>query len=185
MERFASPGGMLPEQIWDRRQSLSTTAGPVVLGDPAGSAMPLVWAHAEYLKLVRSVHDGRVFDRISAAEGRYGNGPVPSRFEMWKLRRPIYSMPAGKTLRILAAQRFELLYSCDGWASKRSIVSRELGAAGSAAEVETTPGQSLSINFTLYWPASNHWEGRNFSVKVEPESAAEALGGALAAAKPA
>ena len=42
MEGFASPGGMLPEQVWDQRISLETTAGPVVLGDPAGSAMPRV-----------------------------------------------------------------------------------------------------------------------------------------------
>ena len=183
LEGFASPGGMLPEQIWDRRQALNTTAGPVVLGDPAGSAMPLVWAHAEYLKLVRSVHDGRVFDRIAAAEARYGEGPRASRFEVWKMRRPIYLMPAGKTLRILSANAFELLYSTDGWRSKRTMTSRELSAAGSSAEIETDPAESLVITFTLYWSASNRWEGRDFSVNVEPESEAEALGGAAAAKK--
>ena len=43
------------------------------LGKSAGSAMPLVWAHAEYLKLLRSVTDGRVFDRISVVEERYAS----------------------------------------------------------------------------------------------------------------
>ena len=33
------------------------------LGRASGSAMPLVWAHAEYLKLCRSLRDGEVFDR--------------------------------------------------------------------------------------------------------------------------
>ena len=42
------------------------------LGRSAGSAQPLVWAHAEYLKLLRSAVDGRVFDRISVVEERYG-----------------------------------------------------------------------------------------------------------------
>ncbi len=41
------------------------------LGRSAGSAQPLVWAHAEYLKLLRSAADGRVFDRISVVEERY------------------------------------------------------------------------------------------------------------------
>ena len=41
-------------------------------GRSAGSAQPLVWAHAEYMKLLRSVADGRVFDRISVVEERYG-----------------------------------------------------------------------------------------------------------------
>ena len=31
-------------------------------GHPAGSGMPLVWAHSEYVKLLRSLHDGKVWD---------------------------------------------------------------------------------------------------------------------------
>ncbi len=168
MEGFASGGGMLPEQVWDQRISLETTAGPVVLGDPAGSAMPLVWAHAEYLKLVRSVADGRVFDRIAAVEARYGEGPRESPFEVWKLRRPISIIPAGKTLRILAADPFEVVYSTDNWATQARVSSRELGAAGSVADV-AAKGEELA--FTLHWPAQNRWQGRNFTVKIEPASA--------------
>ena len=33
--------------------------------------MPLVWAHAEYLKLLRSAVDGKVFDRIDPVYERY------------------------------------------------------------------------------------------------------------------
>ena len=36
--------------------------------------MPLVWAHAEYVKLPRSVTDGQVFDRISVVAERYRHG---------------------------------------------------------------------------------------------------------------
>ena len=41
------------------------------MGKPAGSAVPLVWAHAEYLKLLRSAVDGKVFDRIDPVYERY------------------------------------------------------------------------------------------------------------------
>ena len=164
MEGFASPGAMLPEQIWDQRIALNTTAGPVVLGDPAGSAMPLVWAHAEYLKLVRSARDGRVFDRIEAAEARYGAGPKASPIEIWKMRRPIDSIPAGKTLRVISANPFEVRYTADNWLTQRTISSRSLGAAGSAADIATaSPGE---LTFTLFWSASKQWEGRNFTVRV-------------------
>jgi glucoamylase len=60
MERCASETGMLPEQVWD---------GPdlpdrgLYHGGPTGSAAPLGGAHAEYVKLCRSLADGRVFDR--------------------------------------------------------------------------------------------------------------------------
>ncbi len=164
LEGFASLGGMLPEQVWDERKSLSTTAGPVVLGDPAGSAMPLAWAHAEYLKLVRSVHDGQVFDRISAAEARYGKGPVASPFEVWKMRRPVAEMEAGKQLRILSANPFEVLWSVDGWATKQSLTSRELGTAGSVADLP--PASSGELVFTLCWRNDRRWEGRDFRVKI-------------------
>lgn len=164
MEGFASPGGMLPEQIWDKQQTLETSAGPVKMGDPAGSAMPLVWAHAEYLKLIRSVHDGRVFDRIAAVEARYGAGPRPSPYEIWKLRRPAKQIEAGKTLRILAPDPFEVTWTTDDWRTQRTTLSHALGTAGSLADLPTTdPGE---LAFALYWPASKHWEGRNFAVKI-------------------
>lgn len=47
MERFAHKTGMLPEQVWDEDDM--PKAG-MYRGKPAGSAMPLMWAHAEYIK---------------------------------------------------------------------------------------------------------------------------------------
>lgn len=40
-------------------------------GRPTGSAMPLRWAYAEYIKLFRSVFDGQVFDLIPEVAHRY------------------------------------------------------------------------------------------------------------------
>ena len=55
MEAFATPSFMMPEQVMDR--------GPDA-GLPTGAATPLGWAHAEYLKLLRSREEGEVFDRM-------------------------------------------------------------------------------------------------------------------------
>ena len=53
MEQLASPTGLLPEQVWDEADK---PAKFMFLGKPTGSAMPLMWAHAEYIKLLRSAH---------------------------------------------------------------------------------------------------------------------------------
>ena len=56
MESFANEGGLISEQVWD---SPDIPERELHFGRPSGSAMPLVWAHAEYLKLRRSLRDGR------------------------------------------------------------------------------------------------------------------------------
>jgi glucoamylase len=70
IERFASSSGMLPEQVWDAPAIPEASMFP---GKPCGAAMPLMWAHAEYIKLLRSLHDEQVFDRIPAVADRYLN----------------------------------------------------------------------------------------------------------------
>ena len=68
MARQASETYLLPEQIWDADD---IPARGLYNGRPSGSAMPLVWAHAEFLKLSRSLRDGRVFDQPAEAFVRY------------------------------------------------------------------------------------------------------------------
>ena len=81
------------------------------LGQPAGSAVPLVWAHAEYLKLLRSAVDGKVFDRIDPVYERYcdagrADKQLARDLEIYSLRRPIQKIAAGETLRILDEAQF-------------------------------------------------------------------------------
>jgi len=167
IEKYASSGGMLPEQIWDEPDRFG-----LVLGGPAGSAMPLVWAHSEYLKLLRSSHDGQVFDLIPVVEERYarGNHP-PSTIEVFKvLRRQIRQIQAGKSLRITSASRFQVSWTSDNWRTTNHLDSTQLGYAGSYADLPTTPEQRGALSFTLFWPDENRWEGRNFEVELEPPS---------------
>lgn len=78
MAAMAGPGGMLPEQVWD--------AGPIphrhlAPDTPTGSATPLAWAHAEYVKLAHSILDGRPVDRPEPLWARY-HGYRPSTY-LW------------------------------------------------------------------------------------------------------
>ena len=61
MEGLASKTGLLPEQSWDKADRPEIY---MWLGQPTGSAMPLMWAHAEYIRLLRSTADRKVYGAI-------------------------------------------------------------------------------------------------------------------------
>jgi glucoamylase len=156
---------MLPEQIWDAPDIPELG---LRLGKPTGAAMPLVWAHAEYVKLLRSVTDGQVFDRISVVAERYGAGRRPSGIEIFRLERPVESMPAGSKLRFVANDHFSLVWTVDDWQTVRHLESHHVGCAGHFADMETDPGQAGRLIFAIKWRLHDRWEGRNFEVLLEP-----------------
>src|SRR3989338_2488563 len=112
MEGFSSGTGLLPEQIWDEA---NRPKDYIHLGRATGSAMPLMWAHAEYIKLLRSVSDGQVFDLIPEVAERYGTATSRRSLEIWKPNRRVRSAKAGCTLRIQAPASFRLRWSRDNW----------------------------------------------------------------------
>jgi glucoamylase len=162
MEGFSSRGGMLPEQIWD---APDIPEMGLYLGKYTGAAMPLVWAHAEYIKLLRSVTDGKVFDRISVVEERYCREKRKPAVEVFRLNRQVQTMVAGKKLRVLADDHFCVVWSSDGWQTTHKTESRTVGYAGHFADIETEPATEGRILFTVAW--RDHWEGRNFEVQVD------------------
>jgi len=97
MENFAGPGGLIPEQVWD---TYDIPKHDLYFGRPSGSAMPLAWAHAEYIKLRRSLRDGRVFDLPPQPVRRYLEEGVKSPHVIWRPDHRRRAIPAGKTLRV-------------------------------------------------------------------------------------
>lgn len=69
MEMFANEGMMLPEQVWDGVGNNGTYN--YQKGEGTNGATPLAWTHAEYIKLLRSYSDEKVWDRNSSTETRY------------------------------------------------------------------------------------------------------------------
>ena len=83
MEAFANESGLLPEQIWD---APDIPARELFFGRPSGSAMPLVWAHAEYLKLRRSLVQWTV---AGASVSMRNAWPRPIRRHLWLNRHAV------------------------------------------------------------------------------------------------
>ena len=68
MARYATETGLIPEQVWDADD---IPKRHLFRGKPGGSVCPLLWAHGEYVKLRRSIADGRVFDAPGQTFTRY------------------------------------------------------------------------------------------------------------------
>ena len=105
-EDFATCGQMLPEQVWDEPDLPEASCASAA----RRLRRPLVWAHAEYLKLLRSAIDGKVFDRIDPVYERYcapdGRKHYAATSRFYSRRRPIQTIAAGNTLRILDDKPF-------------------------------------------------------------------------------
>lgn len=69
MELFANEGYMIPEQVWDGVSSNDTFHYAV--GEGTNSATPLAWSHAEYIKLLRSYADQKLWDKNESTATRY------------------------------------------------------------------------------------------------------------------
>jgi glucoamylase len=175
LEQFSSFGGMLPEQVWDYAD---LPEQGMYFGRSAGSAQPLVWAHAEYLKLLRSVADGQVFDRIAVVADRYAvpaeKRTFQNQLEIYQTGRPISQLLQGRTLRIMDADPFRVVYTTDNWATKNAIDARVVGRPGAFADIPTSPAtngdQPAKIIFTLFWPGQNRWLGSNVEVAILTEA---------------
>lgn len=164
LEAFASPCGLLPEQVWDEpdRPRLH-----LYLGRPTGSAMPLMWAHAEYVKLLRSAYEGAPFDLIPEVAARYlGDRRECRPLEVWKPNRQARTVRRGSTLRVQAPAPFWLHWSADGWESSTQTRSTPTALGIEYADIEVTPGQTAPLLFTLFWTERGQWEGRDYVVEV-------------------
>jgi glucoamylase len=169
MQAFAGNSQLLPEQVWD---------GPdipdreLVEGQATGSARPLVWAHAEFLKLRRSIQDGRVFDQPPQAVARYVTaGKRTTPYAIWRFNNKIRTMAAGKILRVETFAPAIVHWGRagpgghTGWQQIHDTATVDTGLGVYVADLPTTellPGSR--VDFTFYWPEAARWEGSDFRV---------------------
>ena len=164
MEAFANQGGLISEQVWD---SPDLPEHGLQRGRPSGSAMPLVWAHAEYLKLQRSLRNGRVFDLPPQTVQRYLKEKTVSPRLTWRFNHKLRSLPPGKILRVESMTPAVIHWTADDWKTCADVKTHDVGLGIHLADL---PTRSLpageQIKFTFYWPAAGHWEGKDFVVRV-------------------
>lgn len=165
LEGFAYGVGLLAEQVWDEADRPERH---LFLGRPTGSAMPLMWAHAEYVKLLRSTLDGQVFDFIPEVAQRYqGRGGV-KRIEVWKPARHAQTVRQGEMLRIQAPSPFRLRWSADAWQTVQDTPSTPTRLGIEFVDIPIPLTQHAPLRFTFFWPKDDRWESRDYEVAVMP-----------------
>jgi glucoamylase len=163
MENFATPTRLLPEQIWDQPD---IPQAHMFFGKPTGAAMPLMWAHAEYLKLLRSTADGLVFDLIPEVVERYRDGQPRAPIEIWKPNRQIKAVTLPCKLRIQAAEPFLLHWSKDEWHHVNDSRSIHMATELNFADIDLSTTDRAPVRFTFYWQERKGWEGHDYAVEL-------------------
>jgi glucoamylase len=156
---------LLPEQVWDQADIPSVE---LFRGKPTGSACPLVWAHSEYVKLRRSIRDGKIFDQPPQTVKRYLEEKRVRQVFGWRFNNKTRSIPRYKTLRIALLTPGRVHWSVDGWQTAHDTETRDsgLGIHTLYLPTATLPAGAV-IAFTFYWPKEDRWEGTDFTVTVE------------------
>ena len=165
METMAGEPGLLPEQIWD---SADIPDRELHIGHASGSAMPLVWAHAEYVKLCRSLSDGRVFDQPPQTAERYLVQQTTSDRIVWRFNNKVRAMPADRTLRVETLVPAVVHWSVDGWRTVHDTSTRDTTLGVHVCDLDTRDLRAGDrVQLTFYWPEAKRWEGVDFLVCID------------------
>ena len=165
MEYSTEGSRLIPEQVWDAPE---IPERELFTGKPSGSACPLVWAHAEYIKLRRSLRDGTIFDQPPQTVQRYVFEKRRCTIFTWRFNNKPRSIPCGKTLRLDLLSPAMVHWSFDGWQTAQDSNTWDTGLG---VHVVDLPTEKLTVGrqivFTFYWIKENRWHGADFSVTVE------------------
>ncbi len=165
MENSTGASRLIPEQVWDKKD---IPERELFAGKGSGSACPLVWAHSEYIKLRRSLADGKIFDQPAQTVERYLVRKTSAKYFNWRFNNKPRTMPLGKKLRILTMEPAMVHWSFDNWQTSHDGESIESGWNLQHLDLPTeTLVVGRQIVFTFLWKKSGRWEGREFVVGVE------------------
>jgi glucoamylase len=162
MEAFAN-NGLFPEQIWDTDD---IPEQELYLGRHTGAALPLVWAHAEYIKICHSLQHRKVFDMPANTQERYIHNKPKVDWEVWRFEQPCYEISEGRHLRIEIFSSAIVRWSCDGWKTINETATRDTQLGLHVADLLTETINKQNILFTFFWLDAQRWENKNFIVKT-------------------
>ena len=160
MARGTGRGRLIPEQVWDADPIPEKGLLP---GRPTGSAQPLLWAHAEYLKLYTAYHQrtGPV-ERLGRVMERYERGSSPQ-VRHWRREVPVLRLSPTERLLVECRKPFRLHLGWEGWKDPEDVEAEPLpfGLYGVLLDLE----DHSEVNFTFFYPDENRWEGRDYQVR--------------------
>ena len=165
MDKFSN-NGLLSEQIWDTDDIPEKN---LFFGQHSGSAMPLVWAHSEYIKLCNSIKEKKIFDMSPHTKERYIKNNTKCKFVVWRFSWPCKNIPKGKNLRIEVLAPAMVHWSADNWKTSKDTDTRDTNLGVHVVDIEVPDNDVENIQFTFFWKKANNWENNNFTIPVLDE----------------
>ena len=164
--RQTSECGMIPEQIWDADDIPERY---LFNGQPTGSGMPLAWAHAEYIRLLRSLHEGAVWDRIPQTEQRYQREHRTASFQIWTPDQRRGWLTPGKDLRIDLPAPAHVRWTAGRYNGEAETTDTGLGLHCTTLPTrELQPGATLRVALKAERNAENAAElPASFTIRVK------------------
>ncbi len=164
LERFAGDQLLLPEQVWDGE---AVPEAGLVMGGPTGSAQPLGWAHAEYLRLLYAIATASFPDLVAPVRKRYTESRPLEPAYVWHHNHQITRFAAGRRVRIQLPRPALIRWTFDDWQTWKEVEGTDTTLGVWVADL---PTQSLAPGLSLTWTAHyvTGWEGRNFSLTSVP-----------------
>jgi glucoamylase len=169
--QMAGPGGLIPEQVWE---AADIPAFGLTQGHPTGSAMPLVWAHAELVKLAATRSTGSPTELLAAVLTRYKK-VAPTVTTAWYWRDAIDLdtpdgggfdvVPTGRELVVEDSQQFTLHWGHDNWQNVADLNASPtaFGRYGATLTAAQLAGHS-TVEFTRRYAGG--WEGKNHTIEI-------------------
>ncbi|MGZ3900116.1 MAG: glycoside hydrolase family 15 protein, partial [Bacteroidia bacterium] len=166
-ENYANETGLFPEQIWDAEDIPELG---LYTGKASGGAMPLVWAHSEYIKLCRSIKAKKVFDMPPQTQQRYVVEKKASAIFIWNFNAQYKSIPKGKVLRIECLTSATVRWSKNSWKTSKEIHTVDSGLGIHYADLPVSDLEyEQQIDYTFYWHDAQIYENENYLLKIEKD----------------
>jgi glucan 1,4-alpha-glucosidase len=136
MLAFANEGLMIPEQIWDKKETPQNTDSQfspnLQFGEGTGSATPLAWSSAQFIRLAVNLQAGRNLDTPDVVFNRYVRNGIPTQVNNFGGMDEEVVLPpvqAGETIKFprRAAPKTRVAYQING--ETRLVEANEKGEA--------------------------------------------------------
>jgi glucoamylase len=136
---FINTSGMLSEQVWDQRKSPKRWLS---FGRGTGSATPLCWSAAQFMRLAASIQAGRNLDVPPPVASRYAGGQIPGTASFSVSIYPDSSLTSGVIKAKVRTSPGSRLFVSNGNASREI----EIGSGG-ATDVELSRSSTTNATF--------------------------------------
>jgi glucoamylase len=131
--------------------------------------MPLLWSHAEFLKLLIAREQGRPLELLQCVEKRYRSSYARPSAWHWREELPTASIPRGLALSIEDQCPFSLHFGFDGWQRIEDRAARpQPFGIWSVNLTADELAHCRQVEFTRQF--GNSWEGTDHAVRMDESS---------------